>query len=470
MSVATTSATGWADLVTTALLGTQRRPLPDSLPASVARLGAGDVDPAVAVLDVAAGYANRRHAGTVPGASPEPPVAPRQSIDPAPEAAHQVLATLLPGGDDELLAEWLRTCVARGLGVRPGLWADLAARAVAAGGVDRGLVCRVLGERGVAFLELHPRLRVVAGAADPGGVAGARRLLADAWADLPGPRRAVLLDLVATAPEPADEPLLRRALSERRGDVREAAVRGLSRLPGSDWSRWATGRATEHVEVTRELGRRRVVVHPPQWGADDATHGLVETPPRDVTTGRAAYLLRQLLAGADLAAWEEHTRCDPEQLLALVRRTAPDWYVDLARGFAAAAAVQRNEAWAEALLDAQVVDPALVTVLAPERVDRLVRTWGRAPAGTAEVLVGAVPGPWSRTVSETALALLTSGHLGQAAVVRFSRHAAHRLDLDVRPALAQLTAHGRAAVDADRILAARVEIHRSFDSLETENP
>jgi hypothetical protein len=470
MSAGPTSSTGWADLVTTALLGTQRRPLPDSLPVAVARLGAGRSDPAVAVLDVAAGYANQRHAGAVPGSSPEPPLAPRQVLDPAPGAAHEVLAALLHGSDGELVSEWLRSCAARGLGVRPGAWSDLGARAAGAGGLDRGLVCRVVGERGVAFLAQHPRLRVVAVADDPGGAAGARRLLTEHWADLPGPRRAWLVELLASAPEPSDEPLLGRALSERRGDAREAALRGLARLPGSSWSRWVTDRATAHVEVIRELGRRRVVVHPPQWGADDAAHGLVETPPRDATTGRAAYLLRQLLAGADLGVWEQHTGCGPEQLLELVRRTAPDWYVDLARGLATAAVVQRDEGWAEALLDTRVLDAALVRVLPAERVDRMVRTWVRGPAETAEVLVGAVPGPWSPTVSKAALALLTSGHLGQAAVVRFSRRAAHRLDLDVRPALARLTARGRAAVDADRILAARVEIHRSFESLETENP
>jgi hypothetical protein len=152
----------WDTLVTTALLGTDRRPLPDGLPEPVARLAAAQADRALAVLDAAAGYLSLRHAGARPGSRPEPPPAPRQRLDPAPEAAQVLLGRLLRERDPALVDQWLARCTTRGLGVRAGLWAPLAAATAARGGPDRALVRAALGERGRAFLAANPRWRALA--------------------------------------------------------------------------------------------------------------------------------------------------------------------------------------------------------------------------------------------------------------------------------------------------------------------
>ena len=152
----------WDELVTTALLGTERRPLPGGLPEPVARLAAAQPDRALAVLDAAAGYLSMRHAGARPGSRPEPPLAPRQTLDPAPEAAQQLLARLLRERDPALVDTWLARCTSRGLGVRAGLWAPLATAAAAPAGPDRTLVRAALGDRGRTFLAANPRWRAVA--------------------------------------------------------------------------------------------------------------------------------------------------------------------------------------------------------------------------------------------------------------------------------------------------------------------
>ena len=88
--------TGWDELVTTALLGTARRALPAGLPDAVAGLAHAQQDAGLAVLDAAAGYAAYRDAGRRPGSCPEQgPPAPRQTLDFAPDPAHELLLTFL---------------------------------------------------------------------------------------------------------------------------------------------------------------------------------------------------------------------------------------------------------------------------------------------------------------------------------------------------------------------------------------
>lgn len=152
----------WEELVTTALLGTGRRALPEGMPPPVAAVAEAQDDPGLAVLDAAAAYGAYRHAGHRPEPCPVPETAPRQDLDPAPERAQEWLATLLRSRDVGLVDAWLSTCVARGLGVRPRLWTALAAAAASPRGPDRALVRSALGERGRAFLALNPAWSEVA--------------------------------------------------------------------------------------------------------------------------------------------------------------------------------------------------------------------------------------------------------------------------------------------------------------------
>lgn len=80
----------WEELVTSALLGTDRRP--PALPKTVA----GDAP--VALLDAAALHTVRRRAGLRPGpAAPAPEPAPADTRRPLPEPARHRLAQLLAG-------------------------------------------------------------------------------------------------------------------------------------------------------------------------------------------------------------------------------------------------------------------------------------------------------------------------------------------------------------------------------------
>ena len=157
----------WTDLVTTALLGTERRPLPDDLPAGWSGRG-GDrreadgareagTQTASRVLALAA----RRRAVTLAGApldrvpvpagsSPAPPA-------PAPRAAQDLLASMLAQPEPELVNLWLTACAARELGVVPDLWTRLARLASRSTAYDRVALLQVVGARGRWFFEQNPQ-------------------------------------------------------------------------------------------------------------------------------------------------------------------------------------------------------------------------------------------------------------------------------------------------------------------------
>ncbi len=107
--IASTASDEWTQLVTAAVLGTDRRPLP------VAAAGWESVvvspDAATELLNRAAAVATARRAGVRPGAvparMPAPPADPRPVC---PAEASNALARLLRGEHEVLLAEWFACC------------------------------------------------------------------------------------------------------------------------------------------------------------------------------------------------------------------------------------------------------------------------------------------------------------------------------------------------------------------------
>ena len=111
--LAASAAAEWANLVTTAVLGTDRRPLPHP-PPGWESVRSSD-DPAVELLHRAAAVATARRAGVRPGAAPLLPLpAPDDDRPPCPAVAANALARMLRGEHDILLPEWMARCAAAG--------------------------------------------------------------------------------------------------------------------------------------------------------------------------------------------------------------------------------------------------------------------------------------------------------------------------------------------------------------------
>ena len=147
----------WEDVVTTGLIGTDRRPVPEGLPASWGAELDQIVDPAHAILTLAARHRAVARAGALfPHCSPGA-VAPPSRVPVASPAAHEILAGLLSPPQIDLLNLWLVAAVRHGQRVSAAYWTPLAMLAARSPDLDRTTLVNSVGDRGVWFVEQNPQ-------------------------------------------------------------------------------------------------------------------------------------------------------------------------------------------------------------------------------------------------------------------------------------------------------------------------
>ncbi|MFD7748716.1 DUF5691 domain-containing protein [Streptomyces sp. NPDC059698] len=388
----------WEELVTSALLGTDRRP-----PAPRGG-GSAPADAPAALLDAAALHTVRRRAGLRPAeaeARPEPAAPdPRPAL---PEAARDRLAHLLadrsapPAGGrrgaapdlTELIPQWLATANRMGFrapaellpplldaarartDLRPqalafagprGLWLaglnpdwKFALRGSASGArhpdlTDPDAVARVW-EEGL-FAERVALLDAVR-ARDP---AAGLALLATTWAAERAEDRLMFLDSLRSGLGSADEPFLEQALADRSRNVRATAAELLSALPDSALAGRMAARALSCVHPDRTGGTASIAVEAPhECDAGMQRDGVVAVPPTG--RGERSWWLGQLVEAAPLAVWEGRFGGRPaEEITALP--VADDWADELHAAWCRAAVRQRNPQWSRALLGRPSAPPA----------------------------------------------------------------------------------------------------------------
>ncbi|WP_236655353.1 DUF5691 domain-containing protein [Streptacidiphilus carbonis] len=429
--------TDWPELVTTALLGTDRRPLPV----------APDADPAIALLDRAALHTVGRRAGLLPGAAaPATPPAPEDPRPALPEAASHRLTMLLPAPGsnsgagslanvNELLPQYLAAANAHGYRV-PAPLAPPLLDAARARSELRGDAVQLAGPLGRWLAERNPDWRYVLRTPVRGGSdddaedgrrlwqeglfaervthltrlrrrdpAGARELLAASWSTERAEDRLLFLDALQENLSSADEPFLESALSDRSKNVRLTAAELLSTLPGSALARRMAERARAVVSLAPSTAGPRIVVHPPT-GCDAAMQrdGIPATSP----TGRSerAFWLGEIIAATPLGIWAEDLGA-PAEVLALP--VSEEWAQDLHDAWARAAVRQNDAAWARALLAG--IDPGagtaakLLAVLPPAERARWTADFLGGSQGLGDVfqLLVACPAPWPRPLADAVL-------------------------------------------------------------------
>lgn len=171
----------WAELVTTALLGTDRRPLQAP-------------DPPVRVLHEAVRHrVIDRLSAPQQSADPPPEPAPAQDDPAAPSAADQLLTDLLRAPDPVLITHWLRACARHRRTIAAIRWTPLARLAARTTAYDRVALGAALGPRGRWFLHQNPEWRKLA--------AGADRCLESSPVEDPTPSAALTADQVLADPE-----------------------------------------------------------------------------------------------------------------------------------------------------------------------------------------------------------------------------------------------------------------------------
>lgn len=398
----------WEQLVTVALLGTDRRTPPGCEPGPGA---------AAAVLDAAAAETVRRRAGLRPArAARRPAPAPEDPRPPLPAPAARRLAMLLAdrsgtaaGGRRgaapdlmELLPQWLATANARGFAAPPETLPALldAAR----GRTDlRPAALRFAGPRALWLAGLNPDWRFALRGTPGGGTvppgpgdgervrrlwheglfaervallaslrarnpAGARELLVSTWATERAEDRLMFLDSLRTRLTSADEPFLEQALADRSRNVRATAAELLSALPDSALAARMAARAVSCVSLDRSLDRAPVdprdgsrdhalensataaaiaVEAPHECDAGMERDGVVAKPPGG--RGERSWWLGQLVEAAPLATWPARLGGrGPGEILALP--VADGWRGELHAAWCRAAVRQRDGTWARALL------------------------------------------------------------------------------------------------------------------------
>ncbi|MCX5385144.1 DUF5691 domain-containing protein [Streptomyces sp. NBC_00083] len=435
------SACSWEELVTTALLGTERRP------------AAGTAE---RLLDTAAALTVRRRAGLVPAAAGgRPGAAPPDGRPAVPAAARRRLALLLAdrsapahaGGRrgtapdlGELLPQWLAMANERGLrppaelipalldaarartDLRPqalafagpyGLWLArfnsewrFALRGAAGGAALPGPgdteAVRLLWDEGL-FAERVALLGAVR-AHDP---EAGRALLAGTWTTERAEDRLMFLDSLRGGLSPADEPFLEAALADRSRTVRATAAELLSALPGSALAGRMARRAASCVSLDRTGGGAAISVEAPhECDADMQRDGIVPRPPAG--RGERSWWLGQLVECAPLGGWPG--RLGGRTAIEIVALpVADDWGAELHAAWCRAAARQGNAEWSRALLGAPSAPPGegagtgslaerakLLSVLPPdERADWVARFISAHGLSEAFQLLGGCVVPWA---------------------------------------------------------------------------
>ncbi|MEV5738832.1 DUF5691 domain-containing protein [Microbispora rosea] len=392
----------WEELVSTALVGADRRAVPPE-----------------SLLERAAEQVVRMRAGRRPGMGRPPVPAAAETMPLVPGAAADRLARMLAGEQGRLLTEWLETAATRRVRVPaemiPGLL-DLGAR-------DRSIrAClgAVTGVRGRWLAGLNPAWAYLL--AEPAHVppdevwelgtsgdrraflaalrrrdpAAARELLDRGWSAETPEDRAVFVTILADGLGMADEPFLEAALDDRRREVRQAAADILTRLPRSRLALRMTARARRLVTGN---GSRLRAEPPPH--CDDAMErdGVRARPPAGMET--RGWWLQQVVAHTPLSFWPDHLGMSPDEIAAA---RIGDWQREVRMGWTRAAILQRDATWARALFEAEPLTDLLAVLPPEERSRRAAELVAGHPVdGQMVMMLGGVPRPWGHQLARAVL-------------------------------------------------------------------
>ncbi|WP_344834503.1 DUF5691 domain-containing protein [Actinocorallia longicatena] len=468
----------WAEHVTVALLGTRRRGVPDLQEALLP-----EADAAARLLDHAGLLAVQRRAGMKPGAAEAVAPAPAEEAPAVPGPAALRLEMILGGERGRMLPEWLgaaarggyrvparnlpelldkgrsdraiRPYIARAAG-RRGAWLalqnpDWAYLLTESGASAEGVADWESGTRGQRVAALTALRR-----ADPGA---ARARLLETWTTEAAPDRAAFLATFEHSLSAEDEEFLERCLDDRGKDVRQNAADLLARLPGSEYARRMAGRARGLLSLGRRTVRSRsepwiTVVLPADHDDAMARDGIPFHPagsfaPSAGRVGARAAWLREILARAPLATWTETFGLPPGGIVALP--VTGDLARDLHLGWARAALLQRDVAWARALLSGGIVVEEtdllgdLLRILPADERESvaadLIRWNDRQPDLLG--VLSRIPGPWEGRLADAVLSALAAVLEGPGAsrhLAQLCRLADERLTPAAAPRLTELAA------------------------------
>lgn len=446
----------WDNLVTTALLGTERRPLAQaqasaSLGAALSQFDPNDQEHTL--LGVSALLSLYQQAGMVPTTIERPEMRPSASDDRPvcnPRAA-QHLTMILNQKYAAVLSEWLEALAQTGQRVPETMLPTLLDFCRTNEEVHQ-LLHPIIGKRGHWLAGQNPNWHYAsidvassntlesdtdeadAELAELWETSGrsqrlallrqlrqqhphrAREVLLTTWSQEKASDRTDFLETFRVGLSQADEPFLENSLDDRSKEVCRVAAELLARLPESRLVQRMIERITPLLEYTPKQEPR---VFPPQPGRKpkltitppehyDATmkrDGITEAPSTK-KTGQKAWWLQQMLEVIPPSYWTNLWGAPPKDLLEAA--TKSDWKSALINGWAKATEQYADATWAEAFLGQEkLVSEAhlslLVEILSPERREAYLIPHLRKSTNTPAELIQRCQHPWSPELTSVVL-------------------------------------------------------------------
>ncbi len=488
----------WQEVITTALVGTQRQPLTLNLPNNqlgefLHRLDQGN--PESNLLAHAGAIAIYQIVGILPNKTeqqlPEPcPLDEHPCCSPS--AAHDLAFMLKRGDRDntpplEILIEWLSALATAGKRVPEQYLPEL----LELGRQHKKLqpyIMTGLGKRGKWLSEQNPNwvygVQVDDEGIDPQtiwetGTKGTRRsmlqklraqdsnyareLLASTWEKENSEDRIVFIESLAIGLSSADEPFLETALSDRRKEVRRTASDLLAKLPESQLCERMWVRVQPLLSLKSENSELDVIL--PEICDKNMIHdGIEATPPRHISD--RAWWLQQMLGMIPPKRWSKIWNIQPNALKFFITSVANHNYSSiLIEGWAIATDRHQDQDWAEALLNlwpnllSEALLPKLLTVLNVEQRDNLLinilQRTQQDLTGSQKVwtLLSQNRFPWSHKLTIAVIETI------KARIINGKKDT---YDWELRSALKQFACHLN--------LEAIAEISEQFISLKTDQP
>ncbi|MBM4259657.1 MAG: hypothetical protein FJ147_27640 [Deltaproteobacteria bacterium] len=362
----------WKDIVTTAIIGTERQALTipqlnNATGALFAQLDPNDRERTL--LCTAAVVMLYERAGRVAAAAVQPTMTPceEETLAPCSLLSAQHLSMMLNGQYKDVLPEWL-TAISTIQRRAPEEYLPALLEAGRTHSALRSAILPVLGQRGIWLAQQNPAWNYVASttnasAWETGNLAArleflqklrstdpqqARELLAANWQQETPEDRATFLEALRTNLGLADESFLESALDDRRKEVRRVAVDLLASLPDSALCRRMIDRIRPLVTISRKwIVKDTLTVTLPERCDDTMIRDGIESKAPG-GKGQKAWWLQQMIGIVPPSFWCQESGQTPGVLIQLSQRS--EWQEPFLQGWVQAALRSRDIEWIEALL------------------------------------------------------------------------------------------------------------------------
>ena len=428
----------WQEVLTTALLGTDRRP-PETLSAD-GELGRllnklDTSNPGRYLLQTASVLTLYSRVGIKPvrlQAEVNSNIAPDERLERCSPAAASRLGCMLEGTYPDLIPEWLLLAAKAGKRAAEETLPDLLAWGEAHNDqID--LVLPVLGERGRWLAARMPGIEQITAAAVVEGLSPAElysywedgsklerrqllsslrkrdpqnglKILKSTWAEEGANERAEFVAVLKEGLSLADEPFLEACLDDRSVQVRREAVGLLTQLPESGLVQRQKERNRNYLDFIPGslLKKARIEVNLPEICDDKmARDGLADKALNEKTRGEKLEWFLLALAAVPPSYWSRQWKKSPTELLEISKNG--DWKDQLHSAWIKAAEKFGDADWIEAILDEYPQNGQLLRNLPEERIKNyLLKKLRSQPAEGIQILF-VYQGQWGREITHLAL-------------------------------------------------------------------